>query len=30
MNEKEFLSKIMNYSYYNEKGELCVVLTLIH
>ena len=28
MNEKEFLSNIMNYSYYNDKGELCVVLNL--
>ena len=28
VNEKEFLSNIMNYSYYNDKGELCVVLNL--
>lgn len=28
MNEKEFLSNIMNYSYYNDKGEVCVVLNL--
>lgn len=26
MNEKDFLSMIMNYSYYNNKGEFCVVL----
>ena len=28
MNEKEFLSMIMNYSYYNNRGETCVVLNV--